>query len=464
MSQVPSTSSSREPVPACFPEDAPPAATSSAPPSPEAAKPQAAKPQVPNTQVPKTQAPKTQAEKAQTSTAQAEKAQAASPSSVQPFRDNDVNRSWVGAGLEDATRLALEQLPPGGTAELGLEGTLRLELAGEAAGKLKVKREKDGSYSVTVQSRAGAGVGAGVGLASSNKGGTVDGSAMAGLSGALTLRFASAAEAADRLSALAQRPNPSDMLGRGLVAMGVLDADATERSLAALASTSRFEVGVYGQLKAKLDATIAKLGAKSTGEARMRVDIERGTVSFEMSRDVSLTAKAHLPELKLGAVKLAPTATSAQAQLALQQTVRVETRLRPGELERLLRGDLDPTQLMQPERLQVTLVQKRELDVQGVQVQAQRTFDLGGGVPPEALDPEQGLWEVSAGIDGGAGGELGFRTGALDLKAELKVEVPLFSSGPVRLPFKDVEGAVLSRLQEHHREEALVHAQLAASR
>jgi hypothetical protein len=200
------------------------------------------------------------------------------------------------------------------------------------------------------------------------------------------------------------------------------------------------------------------------GDARLSVDLERGSVAFEMSRDVALGAKAHLPELKGGGLKLTPTASLAQAQLAQQDTVRLEARLRHGELEQLKRGQLDPGSLLQAERLQVTLVQSRELDVAGARVRAQREFLLTGLLPPGAQDPEQGLWEVSGGVDAGGGAELGFKTGALDLKAALKLEAPLFEGGTVLLPLRDVENAVLSRVQEQQREDALVRTQLAVSR
>ncbi|HET9451217.1 MAG TPA: hypothetical protein VFO83_10060, partial [Aggregicoccus sp.] len=376
------------------------------------------------------------------------------------FRDNDAARGWLGARLEEGAREALQRLPPGGTLELGLEATVRLELAGQAAGKLTVQRAEDGTFAVTVRDSLALGLGAGARAGAA----AADATALGGLKGGLTLHFASADEAADRLAALAQTSLRAQPLGVGLALLGGLDADGLQRSREALGNVARFEAGLYGQLKGELELEVAKLGFEAARDARLVVDLERGSVAFELSQDVAAVAKAKLPALKAGGLKLSPEAALAQAHTAQQDTLRLEVRLREGELAQLKQGRLDPGSLLRPERLRVTLTQARELDLAGAHVRAQRDFVLSGALPSEAKDPALGSWRVSAGVDGGAGGELGFKTGALDLKAELKTRVPLFESGPLLLPLADVEHAVLSRLQERQRDEALVNAQLALSR
>ncbi len=421
MSLVPAAS--RESLPVCRPEDVAPA--DGAPPQPAGSQ-----------------------ASARTSAVQ--------PSAVQPFRDNDAERGWLGAGLEDGAREVLQRLPPGGSLTLGLEASVRLKLAGELVGKTTVTRGEDGNFTVTVRDRVG--VGAGVGA----PGGKV--SALGGLAGGLTLHFASADEAADRLAALLQTGLRNQPLGVGLMLTGALDADGLQRSREALGNVTRFEVGLYGQLKGKLDVQAAELGFKSVRDARVEVDLQRGSVAFLASQDVDLGAKAKLPGLEARGVKLEQELSLAQAGAAQQDTLRLEVRLRPGELEQLKRGELDPGSLLQRERLHVTLSQARELTLAGAHVRAEREFVLQGAVPPEAQDPTRGLWRVSAGVDAGGGGELGFKTGAVDLKAELKAQVPLFEGGALRMPLADVEHRVLSQVQERQREEALVNAQLALSR
>jgi hypothetical protein len=426
MSLVPAPS--RESVPTCRPEDVAPAAGGPAP-----------QPTGPQT---------------------AARPNAVQPSSVQPYRDNDAARGWLGARLEEGAREALQRLPPGGTLTLGMEAAVRLELAGEATGTLTVKRLEDGTFSVTVDDRVGVGVGAGAKVGQAEAQGT----ALAGLKGGLTLHFASAEEAADRLAALAQTSLRAQPLGMGLSLVGALDADGLQRSREALANVARFEVGLYGQLKGKLDAKAAELGFEGSREARMEVDLERGSVTFALSQALDAHAQAKGPGLKAGDVKLSAEAAYARAQSAQQDTLRLEVRLREGELALLKQGKLDPASLLQRERLQVTLTQTRELDVAGAHVRAERDFVLSGPLPPEALDPSRGAWRISAGMDTGEGGELGLETGALDLKVALKTQVPLFESGSLLLPLAGLEEAVLGRLQERQREEALVHAQLARSR
>jgi hypothetical protein len=377
------------------------------------------------------------------------------PSAVQPFRDNDAERGWLGAGLEEGAREVLQRLPPGGSLTLGLEAAVRLKLAGEGVGKTTVTRAADGSFTVTVRDRVG--VGAGVGAPGAKV------SALGGLAGGLTLHFASADEAADRLAALLQTGLRNQPLGVGLMLTGALDADGLQRSREALGNVTRFEVGLYGQLKGKLDVQAAELGFKTVRDARVEVDLQRGSVAFLLSQDVDARAKLEL-EREVKGVKLESELSLAQADTAQQDTLRLEVRLRPGELERLKRGALDPGGLLQRERLHVTLSQTRELELAGAHVRAEREFVLRGAVPPEAQDPARGLWRVSAGMDAGGGGELGFELGAVDLKAALKAQVPLFEEGTVLLPLADVEHAVLVRVQERQREEALVNAQLALSR
>ncbi|MBF5045785.1 hypothetical protein FGE12_25480 [Aggregicoccus sp. 17bor-14] len=375
---------------------------------------------------------------------------------METYRRDDSQRSALGSGLERVYRAALEQVPPGATLRYGLEATVRGELAGELAGTVTVKRAQDGRYEVTLQNRLGVGVGAGAGKES------VD--ALIGTKGALTLHFASAAEAADRLAALYQVNAMTNPLGQALRLVGALDADATSRAGATAAhNVQSFELGAYGALKGKLDVEVAKLGFKAVGEARVHVDVARGRVSFEVAQQVQGKLPGLELEGSLGGLE-AKASPGPGGELKLQNTLRMEVTLRPGELALVREGKLDPSALLQPDRVRTRVLQEVSGALGDAQVHARRELPVNGTLPEGLLHPEQGSWEVSGSLDDSTGGEVKLETGVVDLKAELHLSRPLFDHGARILTLAEMNDAVLREVQEHQREEALVRAQLAMGR
>ncbi|HEX8825413.1 MAG TPA: hypothetical protein VF794_36215, partial [Archangium sp.] len=354
-----------------------------------------------------------------------------SRTSVEEYRANDENQGRAGKALESFYAHALNALPPGGKLELSTQGRVGLEAAGEVKAKVEVERGEDGSYQVTVRG----GLGGGVAASSGAKG--AKGSAMLGMQGAVTLRFESAAEAADRLAALAQAEVMSlaGLGGKAAVALGLLDSDSIERALQVQKNVKSFEVGLYAELKGELELTALKVGAALVGEGTFRVDVKEGKLVYESSLQVQLQG-----ELQGGFEGLG-------GGLESRVLLRAEVALTKEELARLKDGKLEPRELMKPERLRKSLTQevKGELSggstlKSGVSINAKRELPLESlGDVARVMNP-LGDWEVSAMRKTSLAQET-LDASVVELKAEASVEQPLFDK-PRTMPLGAVRAFV----------------------
>lgn len=380
----------------------------------------------------------------------------ASRTGVEAYRENDKNQGWVGKALESHYLGMLKEVPPGGKLEISTQGMVRLKAAGELKARAEVERLEDGSYQLTFRG------GVGVGLAGSTGKEGAKGSAMVGAQGAVTLRFESAGEAADRLAALAQAEvvTATGLAGRVAVWMGLVDSDAMDRSEQLLKNVASFEAGLYGELKGELEVRALKLGARVVGEGTFRVDVREGKLVYEQSLQAQVEGGGKGDFEQLGA--------SAEGKLLLQS----EVALTKEELERLKKGKLLPQEVLGRGRVRRSVTQEVKLEVAGGQplkssasVSAKRTFpleELGG--PARLLDL-RGEWEVSATTKQGLGKDTEWELDAsvVELKAEASLEVPLFDK-PRKLSLGEVKGAVLAAQTQARGHEQLLQARRAMGR
>jgi hypothetical protein len=353
---------------------------------------------------------------------------------VEEYRANDVNQGLAGKHLEAFYARALKVVPSGGKMELAVQGQLRLEYAGELKTKVEVERDLDGSYQLTFRG------GLGVGMAGSTGGEKgAKGSAMLGAQGAVTLRFASAEEAADRLAALAQSEVRlvSGLAGWGATRLGLLDSDSLERAEQVRKNVRSFEVGLYVELKGELETKAVELGASLTGEATFRVDVQEGKLVYEGSAQLQL--QGELDEKLTKGVGLSGGVES-------RVMLRAEVALTREELARLKEGKLQPRELMKRERIHKSVTQEvkgelslgAELGKGGVSVSAKRELPwekLGDLSSAMSL---AGEWEVAAMRK--RQDEFGVELPAVELKAEATVETPLLNG---KLSLGEVKNAVL---------------------
>jgi hypothetical protein len=378
---------------------------------------------------------------------------------VEAYRENDKNQGWAGKSLESHYLGMLKEVPPGGKLELSTHGMVRLEAAGELKARAEVERLEDGSYQLTF--RGGMGVGA---AASAGEGGP-SGSAMVGVQGAVTLRFESAGEAADRLAALAQAEvvTATGFAGRVAMWLGLVDSDAMDRSAQLLKNVASFEAGLYGELKGELKVMALELGARVVGEGTFRVDVREGKLVYEQSLQAQLEGSGKDALKELGAL-----GASAEGKLLLQS----EVALTKEEIERLKKGKLLPQEVLSRARVRMTVTQEVKLEVsagslakESAAVSAKRTFpleELGG--PARLLDL-RGEWEVSATKKQSLGKDTEWELDAsvLELKAEASLEVPLFDK-PRKLSLGEVKGAVLAAQTRARGHEQLLQARRAMGR
>lgn len=380
----------------------------------------------------------------------------ASRTGVEAYRENDKNQGWVGKALESHYLGMLQHVPPGGKLEVSTQGMVRLEAAGELKARAEVERLEDGSYQLTFRG------GVGVGLAGSAGEGGPKGSAMVGAQGAVTLRFESAGEAADRLAALAQAEVQTAMglTGRVAVWLGLLDSDAMERSEQLLKNVASFEAGLYGELKGELEVMALKLGARVVGEGTFRVDVREGKLVYEQSLQAQVEGGGKGDFEQLGA--------SAEGKLLLQS----EVALTKEELERLKKGTLLPQEVLSPGRVRRTVTQEVKLEVavgpqakESASVSAKRTFPLEELKGPARLLDLRGEWEVSATQKRSLGQDKKWELDAsvVELKAEASLEEPLFDK-PRKLSLGEVKGSVLAAQARARDHEQLLQARRAMGR
>jgi hypothetical protein len=383
---------------------------------------------------------------------------ATSRTGVEEYRENDRNQGLAGRALERAYEETLRTLPPGGRLELSTHGMLRLEVAGEVKAQVEVARLRDGAYQVTVRG------GVGVGLAGSTGEKGLEGSAMVGARGAVTLRFANAAEAADRMAALVQTAAlEGARLGGGLagqaaaavaVRAGLVDSDATARAAQVLKNVQSFEVGLYAELKGELELTAVKAGASLAAEGTFRVDVVNGKLVYECVGQVQLQGETR--------ESFADVSASLEGRLLL----RAEVTLTKEEMDRLKEGRLEPRALMKPERIRKSLTQEVKgtlvAEGQGVSYTAKRELPLESLGDVARLGDVRGSWEVSAMTKTSAGldGEWKVDAGIAELKVGVSMEAPLFSR---RMTLGEVEGAVQRARAERVSDEQLLLARRTAA-
>jgi len=402
------------------------------------------------------------------SPAAAARTSAVSPTSSRPvveeYRENDRNQGVVGKAFESYYEKALRGIPPGGKVDIALLAQVRLELAGEVKARAEVERLPDGSYQLTLRG------GVGVGLAGSTGGeGGARGSAMVGAQGAVTLRFSNAAEAADRLAALAQAEmlTASGFAGRVAVWLGILDSDAIDRSSQVLKNVRSFEAGLYAELRGELELTAARLEGAIVGEGTFRVDVANGKLVYESSVQVQLQAESE--GLTFRGMKQEPlnAGTGGEGRFLL----KAEVTLTKEEMVRLGEGRLRPRELMKPERIQKSLTQELKGELSaikgglGVSYTARRELPLASlGELRRALDL-RGEWEVSAMRKQGVlwdEDEMKIDAAVARLKASVSVEVPLL--GPRKMMLGDIAGAVRQAQSEAKSHEQLLLARRAMGR
>lgn len=374
---------------------------------------------------------------------------------VEEYRENDVHQGLAGRALERTYAQALGILPRGGKLELSTHGLLRLEVAAEVKAKVEVERLQDGSYRVTLRG------GAGVGLAGSTGKGA-SGSAMLGAQGAVTLRFAHAAEAADRLAALVQEGalNAAKLSGavgyvaaKGAELTGLVDGDAPARAAQVRKNVQSFELGLYAELKGELELTAARVGGAVIGEGTFRADVVDGKLVYESSLQVQLQGESegHLMD--------------AAAGLEGRLILRAEVALTKEELARLREGKLEPASLMKPERIRKSATQevKGELSAGlGASYTAKRELPLASLGELSRLVDLRGEWEVSAlqKASGGLNDEWELEAGVAELKVGVSMETPLFSR---KMTLGEVQGAVQEARARQVSDEQLLLARRTAA-
>jgi len=379
---------------------------------------------------------------------------------VEEYRANDVNQGLAGKTLEAFYGQLLKTVPSGGKMELAVQGQLRAEFAGELKTKVEVERDLDGSYQLTFRG------GLGVGMAGSTGEKGPKGSAMLGTQGAVTLRFGSAGEAADRLAALAQTEVQVATGLAGWVAkeVGLLDSDSVERAKQVGKNVKSFEVGLYAELKGELGLDAVKLGASLTGEANFRVDVKEGKLVYETSAQLQVQG-----ELNGKLEDVLGLGGGVESRVLL----RAEVALTQEELARLEQGKLQPRELMKRERIHKSVTQEVKVEVSaGVELGKGAPSGKGGlsvsakrELPWEKLGDLSsalslaGEWEVAAMRKRSA--EVGVDGGVVELKAEATVETPLFTS---KLSLGEVKNSVLQAQARAQGDEQLLLARRALGR
>ncbi len=380
---------------------------------------------------------------------------------VEEYRANDGNQGLAGKALETFYGQLLKTVPAGGKMELAVEGQLRLEFAGELKTKVEVERDPDGSYQLTFRG------GVGVGLAASTGGETgAKGSAMLGAQGAVTLRFGSAGEAADRLAALAQTEvrAVTGLAGWAAKEVGLLDSDSVERAKQVGKNVKSFEVGLYAELKWELDLKAAELGASLTGEATFRVDVKEGKLVYETSAQLQLQgdSKEKLKEV-----------VGLSGGVESRVLLRAEVALTQEELARLKDGKLPPRELMKRERIHKSVTHEvkgafsvgAELARNVPSAQLGLSFSAKRELPWENLADLSsavslaGEWEV-AGTQK-RHDELEVELPAVELKAETTVETPLFNG---KLSLGEVKRSMLQAQARAQGDAQLLQARRALGR
>jgi hypothetical protein len=378
---------------------------------------------------------------------------------VEEYRANDENQGLAGKALEAFYGQALQGVPPGGKMELTVQGQVRAEYAGELKTKVEVERDVNGEYQLTLRG----GLGMGVGAASGDK---AKGSAMLGAQGAVTLRFGSAGEAADRLAALAQTEVQafSGLAGWAAKKVGLLDSDSLERAAELRKNVKSFEVGLYGELKGELDAGFARLGAGVLDEAQFRVEVQEGKLVYESSVQFQLQG-----ELEQKLMEVVGLGAGVESRVIL----RAEVALTREELARLKEGRLQPRELMKPERIQKSVTQevKGEAAVGAESGLKGLSGKLGGSLSAKRELPWEKLGELSSALSLAGdwevsvmrkrNNEFSVETGAVDLKAEATIETPCFTG---KLSLGEVKGSVLQARARAQSDEQLLQARRALGR
>jgi hypothetical protein len=381
---------------------------------------------------------------------------------VEEYRANDENQGLAGKVLEAFYGQALQGVPPGGKMELTVQGQVRAEYAGELKTKVEVERDVNGEYQLTLRG----GLGMGLGAASGDK---AKGSAMLGAQGAVTLRFGSAGEAADRLAALAQTEVQAftGLAGWAAKKVGLLDSDSLERAAELRKNVKSFEVGLYAELKGELDAGFAKLGKLGAGvldETHFRVEVQEGKLVYESSVQFQLQG-----ELEQKLMEVVGLGAGVESRVIL----RAEVALTREELARLKEGRLQPRELMKPERIQKSVTQEvkgeaavgAESGLEGLSGKLGGSFSAKRELPWEKLGELSsalslaGDWEVS--VMRKRNNEFSVETGAVDLKAEATLETPCFTG---KLSLGEVKGSVLQARARAQSDEQLLQARRALGR
>ncbi len=334
---------------------------------------------------------------------------------VSPYRANDVDASRSGASLERSYRVALQSLPPG--ASLKVTGETRLSTLGAEA-SLKVTPLADGRYEAKLEGIARLGLG-------DHKLGP-DASVKAGVraGGAVTMRFDSLDEAADRLAALTQTAgfdgyyasvgNP--LLG-AVASRAFGDSDYPARTAAALRKTAVLEF--HAAPDAKLKARVLELEAnfKAAGPLKLTVDLERGKLvteqGFEGSGKLAVDATRRFGPVEVkGAIGLG-------GEVSTSATLRSEVALSPEQLARVRAGEASfLEQIFNTEDGKQTLSLKTDYAMPGRKLSHQISYEVGQPLSSIANGAEwflgQGSAEVEAGID----------ADAFNAKLKAKVELP----------------------------------------
>jgi hypothetical protein len=388
-----------------------------------------------------------------------------SRTSVEEYRANDEKQGLVGKALEAGYARLLHTMPAGGKVELSGLGMVKLEYAGEMKLKAEVERLQDGTYQATLRG------GLGMGLATPSVKEGVDAAAMLGVQGAVVLRFESAAEAADRLAALTQlgAMRATSLTEWAAVKLGLVDEDASPRSVRALQKLQSFELGVYGELRAELDAEVVKVGARAVGEGTFRVDVADGKLIYESALQVQLQGALHGPAADGGAkwaeVLKGELGTSLAGGGVEGRTLfHAEVTLSQEELTRLQEGTLRPGELMKPERIRKTVTQELKGELVGASFSARRELPVEAlGDLSRALDP-RGEWDVSASMKASDSLEVEVDVGVAQLRGGVAMEVPLFDKGSRKMSLGKVGGSILQAQGRARSDEQLLLARRALGR
>jgi hypothetical protein len=384
---------------------------------------------------------------------------------VEEYRANDEKQGHAGKALEAAYSKLLNTMPAGGKAELSGLMMVKLELAGEMRLKLEVERLQDGTYQASFRS------GMGIGLATPSGKEGVDAAAMFGAQGAVVLRFDSAAEAADRLAALTQTGSLRAMNFPewGAVTLGLVDEDASLRSTRAFQKLRSFEVGLYGDLRAELEADAVKLGARVLGERTLRVDVANGKLIYESALQVQFQGALHGPSAKGGKgweqVLEGELGTSlAGGGVEGRTFLHAEVTLTQEEVVRLKQGKLRPEELMKPGRVRKSVTQEVKGELVGASFSARRELPVAAlSELMRALDP-RGEWEVSASMKASDNLELGLDVKVAQLRGGVALEVPLFDKGSRKMTLGAVGDSIRQARDRAQGDAQLLQARRALGR